>query len=291
MSVFLGFWGRHWRGEYHPSTGFWIAGIVTIAGIRFLTAVWAFGSSSVNGVSPPIVFACGFVVSNILITCVLTWWLVGAFRSFRKSRGTVRTSLAASLSFAVAILAAATVVVYEYSTFLRAVDLFFYLADDPHAGDRGVKVLNDKTVLVYGFLSLSVGEKLEMILAKQSAVRDVELSSPGGRTWVAVHIATLIRDRRLDTIVRNTCVSACALAFLGGVRRLAAESAKIGFHAAADKQFINLGANEYLREWVVRMGASRDFASIAFNSRTMWYPSFAQLRTGRVITELYKQGP
>jgi len=62
----------------------------------------------------------------------------------------------------------------------------------------------------------------------------VEFSSKGGSLLAGIRIGSLIRTKKFDTVVPvgAQCASACALAWLGGTRRLIGEYASVGFHAA-----------------------------------------------------------
>ncbi|WP_244530530.1 hypothetical protein [Salaquimonas pukyongi] len=63
-------------------------------------------------------------------------------------------------------------------------------------------------------------------------VKRVELSSPGGSVHDALAISRLVRERKLDTVVRDgaLCASSCPLIFAGGVQRTAGGKAAIGVH-------------------------------------------------------------
>jgi hypothetical protein len=62
----------------------------------------------------------------------------------------------------------------------------------------------------------------------------VEFSSNGGSLLAGIRIGSLIRTKKFNTVVPDgaQCASACALAWLGGTRRLIGENARVGFHAA-----------------------------------------------------------
>jgi uncharacterized protein len=66
----------------------------------------------------------------------------------------------------------------------------------------------------------------------------VLLRSDGGFLLSGIIIGETIRTRQYSTYVGDgwDCASACALAWLGGKRRLMAPGARIGFHAAYDRQ-------------------------------------------------------
>jgi hypothetical protein len=62
----------------------------------------------------------------------------------------------------------------------------------------------------------------------------VALESDGGSLLAGIRIGEIIRLKGFVTVVANgaRCASACATAWLGGVRRFMGEQARIGFHAA-----------------------------------------------------------
>ncbi len=82
------------------------------------------------------------------------------------------------------------------------------------------------------------------------------LNSPGGNLLAAFAIGEYIRLRGWSTYVSDECDSACALIWLGGVRRLMTPDAKIGFHAASlDGRQTGLG-NAALGAYLNRIGLS-----------------------------------
>jgi hypothetical protein len=60
----------------------------------------------------------------------------------------------------------------------------------------------------------------------------VRFDSPGGQAFAGIRIGETIRQRGFVTIVPNhtTCASACAIAWLAGVPRIAGTTSRIGFH-------------------------------------------------------------
>jgi len=96
------------------------------------------------------------------------------------------------------------------------------------AGTGGIKL-----IAVTG--ELEVGdERLFSNIAVQAKSAVVLFDSPGGSVPAAIQIGKAIRLEGFATVVPegNTCVSACALAWLGGVVRYMGNSARVGFHAA-----------------------------------------------------------
>ena len=61
-------------------------------------------------------------------------------------------------------------------------------------------------------------------------------NADGGNLMEGIRIGEIIRQKRFSTVVLegDRCVSACALAWLGGIERFMTVGSKIGFHAAYD---------------------------------------------------------
>jgi hypothetical protein len=63
-------------------------------------------------------------------------------------------------------------------------------------------------------------ERFQELAAAHPQLRCLELrNSPGGATYGALLIGQMARERGMRTVARGRCVSACALAFLGGEPR------------------------------------------------------------------------
>jgi hypothetical protein len=62
----------------------------------------------------------------------------------------------------------------------------------------------------------------------------VAFHSDGGNLVAGIRIGGIIREKKFTTVVPDgaSCASACALAWLGGARRLVGQDASVGFHSA-----------------------------------------------------------
>jgi hypothetical protein len=91
----------------------------------------------------------------------------------------------------------------------------------------------------------------------------VVLSSPGGNVVAAIQIGEFIRLRGWATAVLDECDSACAMIWLGGVNRVMAPTAKIGFHAASvNGQEKGIG-NALVGAYLNRIGLGYDAVAFA----------------------------
>ncbi|MDB5649714.1 MAG: Periplasmic protein-like protein [Hyphomicrobiales bacterium] len=82
-------------------------------------------------------------------------------------------------------------------------------------------------------------EDAEQFRQKTAALNEaiIAFDSPGGSAIAGIEIGTTIRMKGFKTWVSDgsVCASACALAWLGGSKRLVGTSAKVGFHAVFNK--------------------------------------------------------
>ena len=99
-----------------------------------------------------------------------------------------------------------------------------------------------KIIVISGSINFGDDRRFANIAA-QARNGIVFFNSPGGSLDAAIRIGKVIRVMGLVTNVADSdiCVSACALAWLGGSARFMSPSAKVGFHAA---YVDNLGEKE-----------------------------------------------
>ena len=90
----------------------------------------------------------------------------------------------------------------------------------------------------------------------------VVLQSDGGSADAGLGIGTMIRDKGFATAVQSYCHSACALAWLGGIKRYMGANAEIGFHALfnADTGRGSLVTDAVVVVYAAHMGLSYDDA-------------------------------
>ena len=90
----------------------------------------------------------------------------------------------------------------------------------------------------------------------------VVFQSGGGSADAGLSIGTMIRDKGFATAVQSYCHSACAPAWLGGIKRYMSAKAEIGFHGLfnADTGRRSLVTAAVVVGYAARMGLSYDAA-------------------------------
>lgn len=122
---------------------------------------------------------------------------------------------------------------------------------------------------IYGDVLSDFSQRLENALNQNPQVTTVALGSGGGSVLEAIKAGMIIRQRRLDTQLYGSCMSACPLVFLGGVnRRMYRFSERFGFHqVSANGVAVPATAPVYqvIYDYIIRMGGNpRPFIA------TMW---------------------
>lgn len=84
-----------------------------------------------------------------------------------------------------------------------------------------------------GEITSGAATRFKEVLDAAPDARLVDVSGPGGLIYEAGHIARLIQERDLDTMVSSQCHSACVEIFASGKRRLMHAKAIVGLHSAS----------------------------------------------------------
>jgi hypothetical protein len=119
--------------------------------------------------------------------------------------------------------------------------------------ERGIVYIN-------GEFTLDDIERFRAIAVTMPNDGMVALAGPGGVALTGLRIGEMIRAKRFTTIVAHDtyCASACAVAWLGGVRRAISIHGSIGFHGVFDaktRQQSVLG-NALVASYLTRLGFS-----------------------------------
>lgn len=280
---------RHWAGHLSLPVSYWINGALLsaliLAAVEYLIRRLAEGGGSLRGIA---IVALVYLVFSALLW---VWSSVGIWRSaywHRRRGGTPGWGLAARTLVALSLVV----------TLFRSGDLALMSAElgtlaqgrDSIGEIARMTVSQDGSRLhVRGNLAAGAAERFESVLAGSPAVKEILLTSPGGRMLEAERMAALIRARGLDTRADDHCLSACTSLLLAGRTRTAPETARIGFHQPA---FPGLSAYD-LREAVERTraeylaaGVEDRFVSraLATPAQSMWFPTPEQLIEARVLT-------
>lgn len=107
---------------------------------------------------------------------------------------------------------------------------------DGYLNDEGKVVLTLEGEIKPGD-SKKMQDLIDQVHWKNREVIALRLSSPGGNMMEGVHIADIVNDNKLATVVVNNtfCASACFIAFAAGHEKYASAHSSLGVHGAANK--------------------------------------------------------
>jgi hypothetical protein len=163
---------------------------------------------------------------------------------------------------------------------------------DADLPDFSIRVMRDGTEIeVSGGFKLGIAREFRRILEESPDLRVVHLDSMGGWVNEGEAIRRMIADRGLSTYVADICVSACTVAFAGGVERWIHPLGRIGFHTFASSRLNSTEIAAYIaREKVNLAAAGYDPAfldrALSVPYEEVWYPTPDELIGARVVTAL-----
>ena len=143
-----------------------------------------------------------------------------------------------------------------------------------------------------GTVDFGLTEALGRMLGAHPGVQRILLESGGGSIAEARGAVRVIREHALATHVDGHCASACALIFVGGIRRSMGSTARVGFHGYSVPMHNSYGMidpqAEMLRDMAIYRAQAVAEPFIAILSSLprvpMWYPEPAELRSAGVLT-------
>lgn len=280
---------RHWVGHLSLPVSYWVnsalLSAVLLAATELLIRMFRVEAGSLRGVA---IVALLFLFLSLVLW---VWSSVGVWRSaywHRRRSGAPGWGYAAR---ALVAIGAVGLVIRADNVALQAREWgYLALGHDPLGSTAKMSVSRDgQALIVNGLLSQGVANKFEELLDAVPGVKQIILTSEGGRMFEAVRMAAMIRKRGLDTRVDDYCISACTNVLLAGAERTAPNRARIGFH---QPRFPGVEGGqlrvmiEQMRSEYLAAGVNPQFVWRALMTPAdgMWFPSSDQLIAANVLT-------
>lgn len=283
-----GWFLSHWRGETSLGISYWLNGILLATLLPTLILI---AYSLTNPLRHSL--RANALVVLILIALRLglwIWTIVGVIRSANRhtSRGgKLFWANAARVMIGIGVVAT---LINAQRSLIPQMRVLTAVATghDPMDTVNAEAAADGRTMTLDGTLGQGSVDKLQKVFDASPDATTLVLNSDGGRAAIAEELALRIRQRHLNTLVEDHCLSACTYLFLAGTKRELAEDADLGFHqpsaegvGSGDEQLIQEMVAYYrstgLREWFIDR-------VIATPPEEMWYPTRAELKDGGVIT-------
>jgi hypothetical protein len=277
---------RHWRGELSLAQSFWVNGVLVSSIYSALLVV---------PVDTYITYAPRLVATAIMVLLLVSipltiWQSVGAWRSASAPARNGRRFWAR----VVQAIIAPGLVASAYSTVViivpQSLELGAIALGRDEFGDFEVSVAEDgKRLVIEGGIGFGLSDAVVATLERNKGLQTIELWSEGGRIVEARRLAKLVESRSLNTLVVDTCASACTLIFTAGNRRYIADEARLGFHNGSIPGASEAQARAFQFadiQYLMRRGVSADFIEKIYTtpSDELWEPSHAELLRAHVAT-------
>ena len=281
----FGFLRRHWNGEYSLARSYWIN--------TFLITLFAPGLglllSPLLSDRPARFSAAAALLVTALGYASWVWAVRGTWVSATKQTAAGRGW--GTVAKVMIVLGAFRIVgqLGNQGSALREqwATLLGKQAGPPYR----IRLSRDgESIKVTGGMNDGAADALAAALDRAPGVKTVILDSPGGWRREGRLVAAVISQRGLATHVDGHCSSACTLAFLAGKERTLGPQGRLGFHQVRSigrsdlGRYLDIGKTRSMYE---SAGLPPDFVEkvVATPSEKMWYPTVAELRAARVITQ------
>jgi hypothetical protein len=170
---------------------------------------------------------------------------------------------------------------YRWIMLLLVLLIFFNLYEFPAYSITA----NDDTLFIKGSFDVGMSREVADLLRSRN-IKRVVLNSPGGLLVEGEAVAKMIDRLDLDTMVEDSCASACTVAFSAGKNRILKQGGQLGFHGASFNG-VWVEPTSTVVGYLYRIGASIPFireAYFATPPEEMWVPDPSVLANNRIIT-------
>jgi hypothetical protein len=145
-----------------------------------------------------------------------------------------------------------------------------------------------RTITFDGTFGERAVNELQRVMDASPNATTLVLNSDGGRESAAEELAQRVRQRHLNTLVQDHCLSACTFILLAGNKREITDDAELGFHQATVEGISELGktlALAQIAEYYRSHGLRQSFIDhiVATPPENMWYPTQEELKEGGVL--------
>ena len=282
--------GQHWRGELSLGISYWLVGFFANLALKGISSSF----EAILSNSEPLSGLIGVAALWGCMSAIVTWHLVGVWRSASRHRSRGGTTFwAATAKVMVVVIVVITGRALIVSGGPQIKELYQMVDGDSPMGPFSMRLLNNGTEMEFaGGIPTGAAGKLEKFLDAAPTIKVVHLASPGGPMAEAAKIRDLIHQRKLITLVNADCLSACTVAYLGGVERyIDPTMGRLGFHQASvpglDPEQARKFNEEQIKQAILRE-VKPDFIRKAYATAnsSMWVPSRQELLASGYVTSL-----
>jgi hypothetical protein len=278
----------HWRGEASLGIAYWRNGVLLGSILpAIIVAAYVLINPLRHSLRTDAVVVLVFVALQLTLW---VWTVVGIIRSANRHTargGQLFWANTARVMMCISVIAMA---VRLERSFIPQTRLMASIAAGHDPLDAAsVEVTPDGRIITFdGTFGEAAVNELQRVMDASPNATTLVLNSDGGRESAAEELALRVRQRHLNTLVEDHCLSACTFIFLAGNKREIADDAELGFHQASvvgisalGKTFVLAQMAEYYRSH----GVHESFIDhiVATPPASMWYPTEDELKEGGVL--------
>ncbi len=269
---------RHWVGHLSLPVSYWVNGALLPA---LILALVEFIAVEVKAKWASLQALSAVALIYLLVSLIVwVWSSVGIWRSaywHRRRGGSAGWGLAART---LVLIGAAGAIYRSGDLALQARELgHLAVGEDTIGAVAAMSVSKDgRELMLKGPLAEGAADRFQTVLDASPKVREIALSSPGGRMFEAEKMADAVHKRGLDTRVVDQCMSACTTVLLAGRERSAPRTAQIGFHQPTFPGLRGAeldGMIRHARDEYVAAGVNEAFVwhAMATPASSIWVPT------------------
>ena len=228
----LSFIHKHWQGQYSLSFSFWVIFIllslvVHTVGPFCIQQIFSNHSTQLHALF-------FYQVTGGLV--ILPWQITGVLRStdhyFKNYGRPILLNLVQTTIVIVLII-----IIIHFIGQIQSLMIEKNRQDfqpDAKSKQYSIQWIEDKKHLVLnGTLDFGVTSAVRSFLLTHPNAKGVIIESKGGNIYEGRGLAAIFTQYKLDTYSFRYCLSACAIAFIGGEKRYLGKDGKLGFHQYA----------------------------------------------------------
>jgi hypothetical protein len=282
MSQQRGWFSRHWHGELSLAASFWVNNV--LLAVPFALAVG--GLMAWITVTGDLLRSgsLAVLVGYPLLLVFSVWCIVGCWRAARAYLHDGGSALWGRLTQLLLVLGTLNTAYSVAFEFAPNVGGFVRMARgiDPIGNLRATLSPDGSRLKLEGPIGAGDGQRVGALVRQATALRVIELDSPGGRLKEAETLAAVVRAKGPHTRTTGACESACTLIHMAGSRRQVQPGAKLGFHSAYTGTWnpvLDKMANRELARLYREAGLPETFVQRTLETPPwrMWHPSRAEL--------------
>lgn len=219
----------HWRGRH--SLAFSVIVTLLVLGLAVQWLEPLINRWFINSPTAYQIVTVGWLILTRLI--LFPWQIVGALRAAARHFEDHRQSLVLYATQGLVLAYIALAFSYTVTSLQKLSGYREQLAIDAKRDIHSYSIKLDasnKSLTITGELEFGIVDTVTQQLNNHPQIVEIILASPGGQIYEGRGLGLLFQQRKLNTVVNDTCASACTTAFIGGVQRTLGSKGKIGFH-------------------------------------------------------------